>query len=149
MWLRASASLPFVSRPVAIGGRMYLDGGIAEAVPLSVMEKEGYDRLVLVLTRPKGCRKKKGRPLPRFLPMARRYPALAGALNQRADMYNRQMDKIDRAEAEGKFFVIRPPRPLEVRRIEKRPAELERAWKIGREVMEERFADAEAFLRRG
>lgn len=149
LWLRASASLPFVSRPVEISGRVYLDGGIAEAVPLSVMEKEGYDRLVLVLTRPKGCRKKKGRPLPRILPMARKYPALAEALDKRADMYNRQMDSIDRSEAEGRFFVIRPPRPLDVRRIERRPAELERAWRIGREVMEERFADAEAFLRRG
>ncbi len=149
LWLRASASLPFVSRPVEIGGRMYLDGGIAEAVPCSVMEKEGYDRLVLVLTRPKGYRKKKDRPLPRFLPMARKYPALAEALDKRADMYNRQMDSIDRSEAEGKVLVIRPPRPLDIRRIERRPAELEKAWKIGREIMEERFAEAEAFLRRG
>ena len=149
LWLRASASLPFVSRPVEIGGRMYLDGGIAEAVPLSVMEKEGYNRLVLVLTRPKGYRKKKGRPLPRFLPMAKKYPALAEAMDRRADMYNLQMDTIDRAEADGRIFVIRPPHPLDIRRIEKRPAELEKAWRVGRETMEGHFADAKAFLCRG
>ncbi|MBR6707154.1 MAG: patatin family protein [Clostridia bacterium] len=149
LWLRASASLPFVSRPVEIGGGMYLDGGIAEAVPCSVMEKEGYERLILVLTRPKGYRKKKGRPLPRFLPMAKKYPALAEAMDRRADMYNRQMDTIDRAEADGRIFVIRPPRPLDIRRIEKRPAELEKAWRVGRETMEEHFAGAKAFLCRG
>ena len=142
LWLRASASLPFVSRPVEIGGRMYLDGGIAEAVPRSVMEKEGYGRCVLVLTRPKGYRKEKGRSLP----MAKRWPALAEALDRRADMYNRQMEDIDRAEAEGRILVIRPPRALDIRRIERRPAELEKAWHIGREVMEERFADVRAFL---
>ena len=146
LWMRASASMPFVSRPVEIGGRMYLDGGIAEAVPCSVMEKEGYDRCVLVLTRPKGYRKGKGRSLPRFLPLARRYPALAEAMAQRYGMYDRQMDMIDRAEAEGRFLVIRPPRALEVRRVEKRPAELERAYMIGRETMERRIAETEAFL---
>ncbi|MBR4501388.1 MAG: patatin family protein [Clostridia bacterium] len=148
LWLRASASLPFVSRPVEIGGRLYLDGGIAEAVPCSVMEKEGYDRRVLVLTRPKGYRKRKGRPLPRFLPLLQRWPALADALDRRAEMYDRQMDAIDRAEAEGRILVIRPPRPLDIRRIERRPAELEKAYRIGRETMEERFADVRAFLDR-
>ena len=149
LWLRASASLPFVSRPVEIGGAMYLDGGIAEAVPCSVMEKEGYDRCVLVLTRPKGYRKKKSRPLPRFLPILLRYPALAEAMDQRAGMYDRQMDTIDRAEAEGRIIVIRPPRPLDIRRIERRPEELEKAYRIGREAMEERLDDVQAFLCRG
>ncbi|MCR5408981.1 MAG: patatin family protein [Bacteroidales bacterium] len=147
-WLRASASMPFVSRPVEIGGRRYLDGGIAEAVPLSVMEREGYDRCVLILTRPRGYRKEKSRPLPHFLPTVRRYPALGKAMAARSEMYNAQMDWIDRAEKEGRILTVRPPRPLGIRRTEKRKEELERVYRIGRETMEQAIAGTEDFLRR-
>ena len=58
-WLRASASMPFVSRPVPVDGMLLLDGGIAEAVPVSCMREHGYDRNVLILTQPKGYRKKR------------------------------------------------------------------------------------------
>ena len=62
-WLRASASMPFVSRPVPVDGMLLLDGGIAEAVPVSCMREHGYDRNVLILTQPKGYRKKAAPPL--------------------------------------------------------------------------------------
>ncbi len=148
LWLRASASMPFVSRPVGIGGRRYLDGGIAEAVPLSVMEENRYDRCVLVLTRPAGYRKKKGLPLPAFLPFRRKYPAAAAAMDRRADMYNRQMERIEEAEDRGGILVIRPPQALDIRRTERRSGELERVYRIGRETMEQMTAGTQAFLAR-
>lgn len=33
-WMRASASMPLVSRVVEIGGGLYLDGGISDSIPL-------------------------------------------------------------------------------------------------------------------
>ncbi len=147
LWLRASASMPFVSRPVRIGGRDYLDGGIAEAVPLSVLEKAGCTRCVLILTRPAGYRKGASRPLPSFLPTVRRHPRLAGAMAARSGMYDRQMDLIDRAEREGRFLVIRPPRPLGIRRTERRGEEMERVWRIGREEMQRRLEETVSFLK--
>ena len=53
-WMRASASMPFVSRPVEIDGKMYLDVGITDPVPYKYMEDIGYNRNVIILTQPKG-----------------------------------------------------------------------------------------------
>ena len=60
-YLRASASLPFVSRIVEIEGKKYLDGGCADSIPLEAFIKIGYGLNVVILTREKGYRKKKSR----------------------------------------------------------------------------------------
>ena len=62
-YLRASASLPFVSRIVEIEGKKYLDGGCADSIPLEAFIKTGYGRNVVILTREKGYRKKKSRKI--------------------------------------------------------------------------------------
>ena len=49
-WMRASASMPIVSRPVQIGKYTLLDGGIADPIPFLFMEKKGYDLNVIILT---------------------------------------------------------------------------------------------------
>ena len=87
------------------------------------------------------------RPLPPFVPLLRKYPKLAAALAARDEMYNRQMDEIDRDEADGKLLVIRPPYPLPVRRTEKSRTKLEQAYLIGRRTMEERLSETVLFLR--
>ena len=51
-WIRASASMPVVSRAVEIGGKKLLDGGISDSIPLDWFTSIGYDRNVVVLTRP-------------------------------------------------------------------------------------------------
>ena len=56
-WIRASASMPLVSRPVAIDGGLYLDGGLSDGIPLRYFESIGYERNVVVTTRPHGYRK--------------------------------------------------------------------------------------------
>ena len=129
-WLRASASMPVVSRPVRIGGHAYLDGAITDAVPYAYMESLGYDRNVIVLTQPAGYRKKPeaGPVMKLFL---RRYPAALDAMIHRHEMYNRQMDELDRMETERKALVIRPPEDLRIGHTEKHPEELERVYQIG------------------
>lgn len=132
LWIRASASMPLVSRPVEVEGRLLLDGGIVEAVPLTFMEKRGYDRNVLILTRPKGYRKK---PSPFLLPMRAAlapYPKVAEALELRPWRYNALMDDIDRREAAGELTVLRPPVDPGIPRTEKDPRELERVYRMGR-----------------
>ena len=51
-WLRASASMPLVSRVVNINGHNLLDGGIGDSIPLKFMEEQGFDRNVVILTQP-------------------------------------------------------------------------------------------------
>ncbi len=145
-WLRASASMPFVSRPVPAEGRLLLDGGIVEPVPCAFMESEGYDRRVLVLTQPKGYRKKRALPLPLLRLALPGYPKIARALSLRPERYNRQMEEIDRAEAARSVLVLRPPSPLNIGHTEHRPRELERVYRIGRVEAEARLDEIRSFL---
>ena len=55
-WIQASSSMPLVSRPVPIGGRRYLDGGLSDSIPLAKFQSLGFDRCVVILTRPAGYR---------------------------------------------------------------------------------------------
>lgn len=145
-WMRASASMPLASRPVEIGGQLLLDGGIAEAVPLSIMDAQGFDRCVAVLTQPKGYRKQPTRGMPLFRLTLRRYPEVVDAMAQRHERYNAQMEEIDAREAAGRLLVIRPPQSLGISRTEKDPAQLERVYRLGRDAAAERLGEVRKYL---
>lgn len=145
-WMRASASMPVVSNIVSIDGYKMLDGGIVCPVPYKYMEQQGYDRNVIVLTRPKGYMKKKSPIVPLVKIVLRKYPAVAKAMAVRHSVYNRQMDEIARKEARGKVIVIRPPEDPGIGRTEKDPAELERVYQMGRSEALRRLADIKEFL---
>ena len=145
-WIRGSASMPLVSRPVKAGDRLLLDGGIVEPLPLHFMEKRGYDRNVLILTRAKGYRKK---PSPLLLPMRlglSAWPKVAEALELRPWRYNARMEEIDRREAAGELLVIRPPEDPGIGRTEKDPKELERVYRMGREEALKRLEAVKAWI---
>ena len=146
LWLQASASMPLVSRPVRVDGYELLDGGIADSVPYAFMEGKGYDRNVIVLTQPKGYRKKKSKATPAFKLLLAKYPKVAEALAQRYKMYNAQMAAIDRREAEDSALVIRPPQALGIGRTEDDPNELERVYQLGRAEAERRLEEVRKFL---
>jgi predicted patatin/cPLA2 family phospholipase len=143
-WMRASSSMPVVSRPVQIGKYTLLDGGIADPIPYLYMESKGYDRNVLILTQPEGYRKKPTSPL--ILAMLRKYPAIAQAMARRHTVYNRQLDQIKEREITGQSFVIRPPEDLKIGHTEKDPEELERVYQIGRHTAEEQISRVREFL---
>ncbi len=147
-WMRASASMPLVSRPVALEGRMLLDGGIVDAVPFAYMEELGYDRCVAVLTQPKGYRKQPARGMALFRLGLRKYPAAAEAMAVRHERYNAQMRQIDERESAGALLVIRPDSGLGISRTESNPDELERVYRLGRAQGEKRLDAVRAYLRR-
>lgn len=151
LWFRASASMPVVSRPVAVDGYLLLDGGISDAVPYAYMDKLGYARDMIVLTQPKGYRKKPASHPALMRLLLRKYPAVADAMARRHEMYNRQMEEIDEREASGRSLVIRPPRALGIGRTEKDPDALERVYRLGVAEAENRLAEIRdwAGLRRG
>ena len=145
-WMRASASMPVVSRPVTAGGYTLLDGGITDPVPYRYMEGLGYDRNVIVLTQPKGYMKKKSAAMPLKRLLLRKYPRVAEAMAVRPQLYNRQMAEIDAREESGGTLVIRPPQPLAIRHTGKDPRELERVYQTGRAEAEERLEEVVRFL---
>ena len=145
LWFRASASMPVVSKPVRIDGHDYLDGGISDAVPYRHMENQGYDRNVIILTQPKGHRKKpETSPLMKFF--LRRFPKIYEAMEHRHEMYNRQMDELDQMEAEKTALILRPPEDLRIGHTEKNPDELERVYQIGRQEAEKHLSEIRLWI---
>lgn len=133
-WIRASASMPLVSRMVEIEGRKLLDGGIADSIPAACFESLGYTRNVVILTQPEGYRKKKNQALPLVRRKYRAYPKLVEAMERRHLVYNAELDYVAKAKAEGRMFVIQPEGALAVRRIEKNPEKLRAAYEEGRKT---------------
>lgn len=146
-WMRASASMPLVSRPVRIGDRLLLDGGIVDAVPFAYMERLGYDRNVAVLTQPKGYRKKPTKGMALFRLGMRKYPRIVEAMARRHERYNAQMDEIDAREASGRLLVIRPEATLGISRTESDPDVLERVYQLGREQGLKRLDEIREYLK--
>ena len=145
-WIRASASMPLFSRPVEIDGRKFMDGGIADSIPLRFMEHRGYERNVCVLTRPLGYRKKDSSLQPVVDRMMRDYPALAEAMKKRPARYNHTLDYIKEREEAGAAFVIRPPEKLPVSRLEHDPEKLEEAYQMGVREARKRLPELRLFL---
>ena len=128
--VKASSSLPFVSKIVNVDGLPMLDGGIVDSIPIHRAIETGHDHNVVILTRNKGWRDTgKARKVPAFI--YKNYPRLRVALSHRLKVYNAQMDLIDRLEAEGRITCIRPLRPMEVGRIENDVMKLERLYEEG------------------
>ncbi len=128
--LRASGSMPFVSRPVEIEGKLYLDGGVSDSVPYEAMGKMGYEKLVVILTRDMDYRKK---PMP-ALPIKlcfRRYPRFRDKLLRRHETYNDSIEKLKELENRGEIFVIRPSVPIEIGRVESDPEKLQQVYDLG------------------
>ena len=127
--LRASGSLPFVSQMVEIGEEKYLDGGISDSIPYLWMSAQGYDKLVVVLTRDIDYRKQ---PYNRSYQLYRpRYPHLADLLQSRHLRYNDSIAQLRQWEDEGKAFVIRPSRPITIDTMEKDPDKLQQIYDLG------------------
>lgn len=145
--VRASASLPYVSKPVEIDGKKLLDGGCTDGVPVEAFRKMGYARNVVILTRPADY---VARPAPRFLAKLfyRKYPAFVKALNGNHNRYNQTMARIAQMEREGEIFVIRPAERLRVGNLESHPDVLQRAYDLGRADAEHSFAKLTAWLER-
>lgn len=143
--LRASASMPFVSKIIDIHGQKYLDGAIADSIPVKQAQKMGFDKIVVVLTRPLDYRKRPTSPWLSKL-WYRRYPKFAQAVQNRYKIYNESVEEIIRLENEGKIFVIRPSKDLAIQRIEKDPAKVRAMYELGVSDMREQLAALRAYL---
>ena len=145
-WIRASASMPLVSRMVEIDGRKYLDGAMADSIPVRFFESIGYDRNVVILTQPVGFRKQPDSMLPLIKLYYRKYPKLLEAITTRHEHYNATLDYIAQREATGDLLVIRPPEKLPIGRTENDPEKLRSVYEIGRKTAEAQMAEIRAYL---
>ena len=116
--LRASGSMPYVSKPVKIGNEYYLDGALADSIPVLKCKEMGYEKIIVVLTKPLSYRKKK-RPAFIAKMFYKKYPNLVNAINTRYIKYNETLDIIIDMENKKEIFVFRPSKDLKIKRIEK------------------------------
>jgi predicted patatin/cPLA2 family phospholipase len=140
-WIRASASMPLMSRIVELEGHKLLDGGVADSIPLAYFESLGYQRNVVVLTQPLGYQKAHNKLMPLLRLSLRKYPRMIQALDERHLMYNHQLAYVAQAEAEGRCLVIRPDGPIPIGHVSHDPAKMQRVYDMGRAEGERRIAD--------
>lgn len=146
-WIQASASMPLVSRPVEIDGREYLDGGLSDGIPLAYFERMGFDRNVVVTTRPHGYRKFASWKVALTKVFLRRYPAVYRALATRHEWYNRTLEYIDRRVADGAALLVCPEAPLPIARVCHDPEAMQRVYDLGKAAGERSAASVKEFLK--
>ena len=145
-WIRASASMPVVAKPVEVGGRLLLDGGLADSIPIEFMMNKGYKRNIVILTREEGYRKTTEHGLWLMKPLLRKWPKVIEALQKRPAHYNMQLQQVREQERAGNAFVFRPLKPLNVSRTTHDAAEMNRVYQQGREEALQRLDDLKRFL---
>ena len=145
-WIRASASMPLVSRPVEVGGGVYLDGGLSDGIPLAYFESLGYARNVVVTTRPHGYRKFPSWKIRLLKPFLRKWPAVYAALATRHEWYNRTLAYVDARVAAGAALLVSPPEPLTISRVCHDPRQMQRVYEIGRRAGEGVLGPLKSFL---
>lgn len=146
-WIRASASMPLVSEIVEIDGVKMLDGGVADSIPLKYFESIGYDRNVVILTRPGDYRKKKNNIIPLIKLKYKKYPEFVKAMEERHIKYNETLEYIAAEEQKGNVLVIRPDEALLVGRIERNRDNLKAAYEIGRNTTIKKLDKVRKFLK--
>ncbi|MBQ2563992.1 MAG: patatin family protein [Oscillospiraceae bacterium] len=143
-YIQASASMPFVSRPVSIGGMTLLDGGIADPIPLQFFQEKGYKRNVVVLTQPRDYVKS---PVPSSVRMLLlRYPKVADTMLRRHLIYKEEQELAAEAERKGEAFVICPESPLPIGRVEHDPNVIRQTYELGRSAAESRMDELKRFV---
>ena len=129
--LIASASLPYVSKPVHYRGKLLLDGGCSDRVPLRAFQSMGFDRNVVVLTHPEDHRvKDRDAALVRLF--YRKYPAFCRTFENSPQDYEKTQVYLKAEEQKGTVFTIRPKAPIPVSRLSHDPQAIIRAYEMGR-----------------
>lgn len=145
-WIRASASMPIVSRPVPLQGRKLLDGGIVNSIPLKHFQELGYERNIVVLTQPKGFFKKRTKLMPLFHLTMRKYPAIIKAMGRRHLMYNEQLRYLAEQEKKGNVLLIYPEDTLPIGRTEQNEEKMRKVYQMGRKCAEDNLKRIKEFL---
>lgn len=145
-WIRASASMPLVSRLVEVDGYRLLDGGMADSIPVKWFRDQGYKKSVVILTQPEGFVKKPNKAMPLIRRALKNYPRAIETMEHRHIRYNQTLAYLKNLEERGEVLVIRPPEALNISSTESDPAEMERVYRIGRAMGERYLEEVREFL---
>ena len=128
-YLRASGSMPFVSKLVEINGNKYLDGAVADPIPFKKALDMGYEKIIVIQTRPVDYVKSRS-----WLPYGlvyKNYPEFVKTAKNAYINYNETLDLIRKYENGGKIIVLRPSEKIKMQRVEKNLKKLQAIYDVG------------------
>lgn len=144
--VRASSSMPLVSRMVRMNGEKYLDGGMSDSIPIRKSIADGNVKNVVIMTKEAGYRRK---PSSVGWLLRLRYPfrrKLVKRMIHRHEEYNETLDFIQSEVEAGRAFLIQPKKKGNVGRIEKDPEKMKALYEEGYEDAKEIFPQLLRFL---
>lgn len=146
--LAASSTLPVLSKTTFIDGIPYIDGGVSNAIPFTKAIQDGYQKIVIVLTRPEGYINKNNEFLNQvFRIYYHKYPNVVKKLCTMSQRYNSLLRQIKELERANKVFVIRPTTLLKVKRVERDKNKLRLLYLEGKEDARQKLADMMEYLK--
>ncbi|MBP5600282.1 MAG: patatin family protein [Lachnospiraceae bacterium] len=145
-YVRASSSLPLVSRNVEINGNKYLDGGMADSIPIKRSEADGNVKNIVVMTKPVGYRREKEKALAAFKARYIKYPKVYELMRDRHIVYNETVDYIEKKASEKKLILLRPLDDIYIDRLEKDSDKLTALYNEGYKEAEQRYDEIIEYL---
>ncbi len=143
---KASCSIPAMCQPIEIDGKLYFDGGVSDSIPVRRALEDGCDKVVAVLTRPRGYVKKPEMGKTIYSEILKDYPAIIKAMNVRHYVYNKTLEKLFELEAQGKAFIFCPEKSEKVSIISRNKEELVTLYNEGKVSAELQMEKLKAFM---
>lgn len=132
--LKATCAIPFVFPAIELNGKKYYDGGICDPIPVRKAQKDGQERMLIVLTRPEGYKKTLSRANVAAAKLLRKkFPKLVRPLMTRHMMYNETVAYCEQLEREGKAVILRPTKKVQIESLEKDLEKIDRIYRFGYE----------------
>ena len=131
IYIKASASLPVLSKIVSMDGLKLLDGGISDSIPVLKAINDGYTKVIVVMTRDKDYVCKPYKFMKAYKTKYIKYPNFIKTMENRADKYNVTRDLIETWTSEGKVLPIYPSEPLVISRLEKDSSKIDYVYNLG------------------
>ncbi len=144
--VKASTALPLVFQIVTINGKKYLDGGLADSIPIQRSILEGNKKNVIVLTKEEGYIRKPSENLNLIRLRYYKYPKVYEVMKERHLAYNETMEYIRLLQKEGKVFVLQPKEKNEISRLEKNSKKMEELYQRGYEDAKNKYDALQEFL---
>ena len=128
--LSASSCLPIMCKPRVINGEEYFDGSISDPIPLNILEDEGVDKKIIILTRPIDFRKDDGKKKNLYKKLEKQYKEFTKVLLNRSKLYNDTLDSILEKKDEN-ILILAPDSTKGLKTLTKDKKKIEKLYKEG------------------
>ena len=143
--IQASATVPYISRPVTVNGKKYLDGGCSVKIPYGWAKENGEKKIIVVRTRDLAYRRKE-KPSRMAKIVYRKYPALAESMQRIGRDYNLMCEELEERAQKKEIFMIAPSRSVDISRFEGDMEKLGELYWLGYHDMEDRIDELKEYL---